>query len=748
MASSLHHVNAYKDNGLFGGYFKSNSSLKNTNTKNNKAHDSSKPLKLSFSSKHSHMITFNDSATAVKYLSLPVSNYSVLDSNLITKATDSNDTFLFTLPLGDILGSLSLGNSKVTNPAANDELDRLLLALQTSVNVTPSLDLRLITMSSGNFVFIPTLRTRNISGTAQHAPNFINTNSASIVLPSQTLNLSSLFPRWLVWGGDFSSLDDLTAVWQQSDSESGMQVVTLSPLKSSIQAGFKLKLTWDAPAQQQPDREDQVARDGDDYDGDSYFRGEENHVDVELHSMAAHNAVTHSTAARAHTSHATRRRGRRQKKFRLTPAVYFAVAVIRKIFRNVVGVLVDLKESILKWLIPLQSLHFFRNEKLVSSFKSLQSTISARIASIARRNSLTSPSIPEPAQTLISNLHPMGIVFKEAVHAASLQVKRAALRLYALRLPQVGMQSFKALASTRRFATRNSATFFRLVNKSFSRARQFLSQQQHRPHINTVSIHSAAAMNVLKTPLMSTASKFVADNVKKIGGVIATMARYVMMKLKMRIQSIRGRIDQFLDEVLDEIAAEGRYTLRVSRSTRQLNHSHHTTPLPFINNTHASNSKNFQRLFGTKAAPVLLLTAPPLEDLMSSSHKSHRELYSKAPSIAEHPKNGAVSTVRSSKSDEMQQKSELNPINSNSSSLSPPLQVKASIQVWVDLNLPLSDETVVNALAFPPIKLLLTQAGQLLISTVLKSTAPHLSRLMIKDYEDRRRDWTTPPSPS
>ena len=66
--------------------------------------------------------------------------------------------------------------------------------------------------------------------------------------------------------------------------------------------------------------------------------------------------------------------------------------------------------------------------------------------------------------------------------------------------------------------------------------------------------------------------------------------------------------------------------------------------------------------------------------------------------------------------------------------------MRASIQVWVDMNLPLSDESgVTNALGFPPVKLLLTQAGQLIIATVLKSTAPHLAKLLVKDFEARKR---------
>jgi hypothetical protein len=70
------------------------------------------------------------------------------------------------------------------------------------------------------------------------------------------------------------------------------------------------------------------------------------------------------------------------------------------------------------------------------------------------------------------------------------------------------------------------------------------------------------------------------------------------------------------------------------------------------------------------------------------------------------------------------------------------LSVKATIRIWVDLNLPLGDESgVASALSFPPVKLLLTQAGQLLVGTVLKSTAPYLANLMIRDYEGRKKSF-------
>eukprot|EP01031_Cornospumella_fuschlensis_P029957 gene29957-36180_t len=70
-----------------------------------------KPAKLSFSSSYMQKIIFNDTAKAVKYLELPVSNYSMLDSQMVSKTVDadSGDTvFYLQLPLGDFTSAVEM----------------------------------------------------------------------------------------------------------------------------------------------------------------------------------------------------------------------------------------------------------------------------------------------------------------------------------------------------------------------------------------------------------------------------------------------------------------------------------------------------------------------------------------------------------------------------------------------------------------------------------------------------------------
>jgi hypothetical protein len=65
------------------------------------------------------------------------------------------------------------------------------------------------------------------------------------------------------------------------------------------------------------------------------------------------------------------------------------------------------------------------------------------------------------------------------------------------------------------------------------------------------------------------------------------------------------------------------------------------------------------------------------------------------------------------------------------------LPVSATVQVWVDLNLPLRSD-VARALNFPPVRLLITQAGTLIARTVVKSVAPSLADLLVQDFNSRK----------
>jgi len=60
------------------------------------------PLELKFASSHRHTIVLQDAQAAHAYLSLPASEYSLLDTKMVSRDSLRDDTFILTLPLGDI----------------------------------------------------------------------------------------------------------------------------------------------------------------------------------------------------------------------------------------------------------------------------------------------------------------------------------------------------------------------------------------------------------------------------------------------------------------------------------------------------------------------------------------------------------------------------------------------------------------------------------------------------------------------
>jgi len=76
-----------------------------------------------------------------------------------------------------------------------------------------------------------------------------------------------------------------------------------------------------------------------------------------------------------------------------------------------------------------------------------------------------------------------------------------------------------------------------------------------------------------------------------------------------------------------------------------------------------------------------------------------------------------------------------------SASLSPTLDsldVNAMIDVFVDMNLPVRQD-VSKAMSFPPVKLLLQQAGSLTTKAILTTLTPTLSDLLRLDHEKRAK---------
>lgn len=64
------------------------------------------------------------------------------------------------------------------------------------------------------------------------------------------------------------------------------------------------------------------------------------------------------------------------------------------------------------------------------------------------------------------------------------------------------------------------------------------------------------------------------------------------------------------------------------------------------------------------------------------------------------------------------------------------LPVAAVVKVWVDINLPLQAD-LSSALSFPPVKILLSQAGALTTKAILSAVAPVLGKLLSSDHEKR-----------
>jgi len=139
-----------------------------------------RPALLSFSAFHKENIKLEDADAAVTYLSLPASEYSVLNAQLVEKSGD--DTFNLTLPLGNVANSTGV-------------------VLRTSVIVMPDPANRIVKMKSGPLFF-----------------------------SSASKDDDALLPEWLLWSG-------------RNESDGSGQGETRGVL-ASVQAGFQIELSW------------------------------------------------------------------------------------------------------------------------------------------------------------------------------------------------------------------------------------------------------------------------------------------------------------------------------------------------------------------------------------------------------------------------------------------------------------------------------------------------------------------------
>lgn len=197
---------------------------------------SSIPLSLSFSSRHKYSISLRDPAAALKYLTLPVESYSVLDSNLVERSSTSPDTFILSLPLGDITSASTLG-------AGGSSGILLAATLRTEVSVKPDAEKGIVVMESGPIYFIPTVSPKKV----------IIDSEANTSAPNFPAGFSDALPEWLLWGGQTSSArppvsetNSFSGGREGEGSESGIDasVEKDAVLKSSIQARFRIELQW------------------------------------------------------------------------------------------------------------------------------------------------------------------------------------------------------------------------------------------------------------------------------------------------------------------------------------------------------------------------------------------------------------------------------------------------------------------------------------------------------------------------
>ena len=221
------------------------------------------PVSLSFSSLHKHLISLKDPAAAVEYLALPVEEYSVLDSKLVSRSLLSPDSFILSLPLGDLSSASMMGSGCVGGI-------KIAATLTTEVTVRPDPAKGRVIMESGPIYFTPTVSTKQTSissfPTAAlteksdfDASDKLETNAADSSAESNgndepTSEFSDALPEWLLWGGRSAPstsemLKDITILDHDGglpEKEENMKN-SVAVIKSSVQARFRIELQWDDP---------------------------------------------------------------------------------------------------------------------------------------------------------------------------------------------------------------------------------------------------------------------------------------------------------------------------------------------------------------------------------------------------------------------------------------------------------------------------------------------------------------------
>jgi len=66
-----------------------------------------KPVRVKFTASNRQLLNLKGKDLAIQYLSLPTSEYALLDTSLVSRSRDSDDTFFLSFPLGQVASALA-----------------------------------------------------------------------------------------------------------------------------------------------------------------------------------------------------------------------------------------------------------------------------------------------------------------------------------------------------------------------------------------------------------------------------------------------------------------------------------------------------------------------------------------------------------------------------------------------------------------------------------------------------------------
>lgn len=187
---------------------------------------------LKFRSAFKRKVVFEGAEQATRYLSLPPSNYSLLNSAIVSKSLQAEDSFELRLPLTEIAAAL---DQITSSPGKYQVLNQFDLFLSLKVDVDAARGL--VLMESGPLFFAPTTRDTVSSRVEGEQSADFNTAVADVLLPD-----------WLVWNSAEINADRNVPidppVEENTDDLSGTNVFE-PQLKSAVQPGLSIEMKWD-----------------------------------------------------------------------------------------------------------------------------------------------------------------------------------------------------------------------------------------------------------------------------------------------------------------------------------------------------------------------------------------------------------------------------------------------------------------------------------------------------------------------